>query len=160
MDGFEGRLLLDLRTSPAWDDSLPVLTELNCSEDLSITGPQYSMIASKGRKNRQVKVYFHGTQADCVITASIVMEPADAAAELDGDPAYIAVVAALRNKTPVVLYIADRAPQAGDNVDRGQFNVFMPEKAMQGNDEAALTVQFAPAKGAAHPLEVFTWPSS
>lgn len=150
-DGFEGRLLLDLRSTPTWDSSLPVLTEINVAEDLSIPGPAKQMIASKGRKNRLVKAYFHGTQKDCVITASIVMDPAD--------PAYIAIKNALSAETMLPLYICDRNPVAGDKVDRGEFKVFTPNRSHTANDESMLEVVFAPAYGATHPLHEFTWPS-
>lgn len=151
-DGFEGRLLLDLRTTPTWDATLPVLTEINVGEDLSIPGPAKQMIASKGRKNRLVKAYFHGSQKDCVITASIVYDPAD--------PAYIAVKAALSAETMLALYICDRNPVAGDKVDRGEFKVFTPTRNHAANDESVLEVVFAPAYGASHPLHEFTWPAS
>ena len=151
MDGFSGRILLDLRTTPTWDNSLPVLTELNCSEDLTIPGPAVPMIKSKGRKYRDVAAYFHGSQMDCVLQVSVIIDPADTA--------YVAVKNAIRNKTKLTLYIADDLPSAGDKLDRGEFFAFTPERTMTGNEEAVLNVTFAPALGTEHPLHEFTWPS-
>lgn len=152
MDGFTGRILLDLRTTPTWDNSLPVLTELNCTEDLTIPGPSVPMIKSKGRKSRDVAQYYHGSQKDCVLQVSIIHEP--------GDAAYDAVRAAIKNKTKLALYIADDLPSAGDKLDRGEFFAFSPERGMTGGEDAVLNVTFAPAYGTEHPLHEFTWPNS